>query len=90
MVGEEGEAVDVVMLLEAVQLHARVVVDVEAALLSHSKQHLIVQEPEAETESSQVAATRSPRQPTHCTSLTVSLTWNSAPSRLSFQSRVAT
>ena len=46
VIGEEGEAVDVVMLLEAVQLHARVVVDVEAALLSHSKQHLIVQEPE--------------------------------------------
>ena len=45
MVGQEGEAVDVAGVLEAVQLHAGVVVDVEVALLGHRKQHLVVQEP---------------------------------------------
>ena len=43
MVGEEGEPVDMQLLLEAVQLHASVVVDIEVALLGHGKQHLIVQ-----------------------------------------------
>ena len=46
MVGEEGEPVDVRLLLETVQLHASVVVHVEVALLGHGKQHLIVQKSE--------------------------------------------
>lgn len=33
------------MLLEAVQLHTRVVVDKDMSLLSHSKHHFVVQVP---------------------------------------------
>ena len=43
--GKEGEGVDMGVLLETVQLHARVVVDVEVALLGHSEHHLIVEKP---------------------------------------------
>ena len=77
-----------VMFLEAVQLHACVVVDVEVPLLGHSKEHLIVEEPVM-----CVCCTRwlcgGSHTVTYFTSLTVSLTWNSAPSCLSFQSIVA-
>jgi hypothetical protein len=48
VVGEESESVDVTVSLEAVELHACVVIDVHTSLLSHSKQHLIVQEPSRE------------------------------------------
>ena len=48
VVGEESESVDVTVSLEAVQLHACVVIDVHTSLLSHCKQHLIVQEPSRE------------------------------------------
>ena len=43
--GQEGEPVDFSVLLEAVQLHAGVVVDEQTVLLGHCKHHLIVQIP---------------------------------------------
>ena len=86
MVRKEGQPIDVVMFLEAVQLHACVVIDVEIPLLGHSKEHLIMQEPAVCITWSDC---RDRYTVTYCTSLTVSLTWNSAPSRLSFQSIVA-
>ena len=45
MVRQELQAVDLGVLLEAVQLHTRVVVDVEMPLLGNGKHHLIVEEP---------------------------------------------
>ena len=45
VVREEGEAVDLAHLLEAVQFHSRVVVHKYRALLGHCKHHLVVQKP---------------------------------------------
>lgn len=43
MIGEEGESVDTGVPLEAVQLHARVVVDVQVAFLCCCEHHLVVE-----------------------------------------------
>ena len=82
MVGEEGEPVDVRLLLETVQLHASVVVHVEVALLGHGEQHLIVQKSEKRWQKKRGGRGEEIREDyctrwlteTHCTLRTVSRT----------------
>lgn len=90
MVGQELQAVDLGVLLQAVQLHTRVVVDVEMPLLGNSKHHLVVEEPRGSEPIPSHLPTSHATMVTHCTSLTVSLTWNSQPRVLLLQSMVAT
>lgn len=81
------------VFLQAVQLHASVVIDVQVTFLGHSKHHFIVQEPTKRENREETVVVHNmlhtAHRAAHWTSLTVSLTWNSHPKCLSFQSMVA-
>ncbi len=87
MIGKEGETVDVGVVLQAVQLHARVIIHVEVALLGHRVHHLVMKEPTGE--GGRGSSTAGNLQETYVTSRTTSRTWNSQPSFLSLQSKEA-
>ena len=99
MVGEKLQAVDLVVLLKAVKLHPGVIIDVEISFLGNSKHHLVVEVPGGEQQFHKVQPCSRSTYPrgcleggytsTYCTSLTVSLTWNSQPRFLVLQSMVA-